>query len=113
MDSLRRRAEELVKTNEVKPKLLSPEETQRALHELRVHQIEMEMQNEELLSAQDVLAAEREKYFDFYNSAPVGYATLSGEGLILEANLTIATMLGVPRCHLACNIDPLTRFTKG
>jgi PAS domain S-box-containing protein len=67
------------------------------LHELRVHQIELEMQNEELRRAQAELDAERAAYFDLYDLAPVGYCTVSEPGLILEANLTAAGLLGVAR----------------
>jgi len=64
------------------------------IHELRVHQIELEMQNEELRRAQAELDASWARYFDLYDLAPAGYFTLSEEGLILEANLTAATLLG-------------------
>ncbi len=87
---------------------LSPEEIQRTLHELRVHQIELEMQNEELRAAQAALEASRARYFDLYDLAPVGYFTLSEKGLILEANLTAATLLNVARGALVK--QPLTRF---
>ncbi len=66
-------------------------------HELRVHQIELEMQNEDLRRAQEELEISRERYFELYDLAPVAYCTLSGKGLILEANLAAATMLGVSR----------------
>ncbi len=55
------------------------------------------MQNEELRRAETALDAARDRYFDLYDLAPVGYCTLSKEGLVLEANLTAATLLGVPR----------------
>lgn len=77
-----------------------PEEIGRILHELRVHQIELEMQNEELRQTQIELDAQRERYFDLYDLAPVGYCTLSEAGLILEANLTAAVLLGVSRNNL-------------
>jgi PAS domain-containing protein len=79
-----------------------------ALHELLVHQIELEMQNEELRRAQAELEAARARYFDLYDLAPVGYCTVSEEGLILEANLTAATLLGVAKGALVK--QPLTRF---
>ncbi len=87
---------------------LSPDEMRQMLHELHVYQIELEMQNEELCESQIALDAERARYFDFYDLAPVGYCTLSEKGLILEANLTTATLLGVHRGALI--MQPFSRF---
>jgi len=78
----------------------SPEDTRMILHELLVHQIELEMQNEELFRVQCELEAERAAYFELYELAPIGYLTVSGKGLILKANLTASTMLGVGRSFL-------------
>jgi PAS domain S-box-containing protein len=78
-------------------KKLTPEETQRTLHELRVHQIELELQNEELRAAQSEIDAARARYFNLYDLAPVGYCTISEEGMILEANLSVASLLEVFR----------------
>ena len=64
------------------------------LHELRVQQIELEMQNDELRRTQVELDTERMHYFHFYDLAPVGYITLSEKGIVLEANLTAANQLG-------------------
>jgi PAS domain S-box-containing protein len=75
---------------------VTPEAWQ-TLCELQVYKIELEMQNEELRQTMAELVASQERYFDLYDLAPVGYVTLSETGLILEANLTIATMLGVTR----------------
>jgi PAS domain S-box-containing protein len=80
----------------------------RLLHELQVHQIELEMQNDELLQSQLRLEAVRAEFFDLYDMAPVGYCTLSEEGLILQANVTAATLLDIPRGALINKI--LTQF---
>ena len=106
--ALRQRAEEQAQGMGVEDVgMLSPEAAQQLVHELRVQQIELEMQNEELRRMQEVLEASRARYFDLYDLAPVGYFTLSEQGLILEANLTATTMLGVPRGALVK--QPLTR----
>jgi len=109
---LRRRAEETARgTAAQSPEDLdaqSPEETRQTLLELRVHQIELEMQNDELRRTQAELDAARARYFDLYDLAPVGYCTLSESGLILEANLTAATLLGVARGTLIK--QPIARF---
>ncbi|MFH1078906.1 MAG: PAS domain S-box protein, partial [Pseudomonadota bacterium] len=86
---------------------LSVEATRQVLHELRVHQIELEMQNEELHRIQVELEASRAQYFDLYDLAPVGYCTLSEDGLILEANLTAAALLGAARGALVRQQLPL------
>ena len=106
---LRRRAEEKAHTDEAQvQKTPSPKQAGLLLHELQVHQIELEMQNEELRRAQGELEAARARYFDLFDLAPVGYFTLSEQGLILEANLTTTGLLGVERRALVKK--PLTRF---
>jgi len=108
-DLLRQRAEKEITIQEAgEHEVFSLEEKQQTLHELRIHQIELEMQNDELRQTQAELEAARIRYFDLYDLAPVGYCTLSEQGLILEANLTVATLLGMTRVRL---IDqPLSRF---
>ena len=86
---------------------LSLEEIGRMLHELRVHQIELEVQNQDLRESRQALEASHARYFDLYDLAPVGYCTLSAEGLVLGANLTAATLLGVARSALLKR--PITR----
>jgi len=101
---LRRQAEALLRERTAQSSAtdadLSLEATRQTLHDLRVHQIELEMQNEELRRAYAELDAVRARYFDLYDLAPVGYCTLSESGLILEANLTAATLLGTTRSAL-------------
>jgi PAS domain S-box-containing protein len=79
---------------------LSPEAKDRLLHELRVHQIELEMQNEELRRVQWELEAARDKYSDLYDFSPVGYFSIGKKGMISAANLTGCAMLGVERGSL-------------
>jgi signal transduction histidine kinase len=75
-------------------------DSQRLLHELEVHQIELEMQNSELEQARDEMLKVLEKYTDLYDFAPVGYLSLDREGIIREVNLAGSVMLGVPRSVL-------------
>ena len=88
--------------------LLTPEAATALVHELQVHQIELELLNEELRRTAVELEASRERYFDLYDLAPVGYLTLSERGLIVESNLTAAGLLGEPRSALIK--QPLSRF---
>jgi diguanylate cyclase (GGDEF)-like protein/PAS domain S-box-containing protein len=108
--ALRRRAE--TKLRQRKKKATPPPDTaadsRRLIQELEVHQIELEMQNEELRRVQAELDEARAKYFDLYELAPVGYLALSAQGLILEANLAAATLLGVDKPQLVKK--PVTRF---
>jgi PAS domain S-box-containing protein len=79
------------------PLPLSPDALQAMLHDLQVHQIELQMQNEELLRAHIALDELRAHYFDLYDMAPVGYCTISASGYLAQANLTLATLLGLAR----------------
>jgi len=87
---------------------LIPEEIRLRFHQLYISQIELEMQNETLREANGELESTRARYFDLYEQAPVSYCTLSETGLILEANLTAAILLGVPRDALIRH--PLAQF---
>jgi PAS domain S-box-containing protein len=105
---LRRRAEKTLPTKSPVPDGISIEEFFRVLHELEVHQIELEMQNEELRTTQLDLETLYRQYVSLYDFAPVGYLTLSDSGLILEANLTAAVMLNVGKNDLLQ--QPLAHF---
>src|SRR5215469_3640328 len=80
------------------------------VHDLRVHQIELELQNEELRQAQLELAESRDRYSDLYEFAPVGYLTLDRQRRIIESNLTAASLLGMERIHLIG--EDLSRFVS-
>ena len=75
-------------------------EAQRLVHELRVHQIELEMQNEELREARAEIEAGLERYTDLYDFAPVGYLSLTPDGVILRSNLNGSFLLGTERARL-------------
>ena len=78
-----------------------PPDTGHLLHELQVHQIELEMQNEQLRNAQRALEFQRSRYVDLYDLAPIAYCTLSDKGLFLQANLATASLFGLTRQDLA------------
>ncbi len=109
--ALRQQAERVLKQTALSPEdseTLSSAATRQMLHELRVHQIELEMQNEELRESQLALDVVRARYFNLYDLAPVGYCTISEPGLILQANLTAAGLLGTTRGALIKK--PLSKF---
>ena len=95
---LRRRAE--ARLNERKIVKQSDFSTQRLFHELEVHRIELEMQNAELQKTRDELEVSLEKFTDLYDFAPVGYFSIDESGVILEANLKSAALLGMERSRL-------------
>ena len=97
LEKLRRQAEKRLLERDVDISDMPLKDINELIHELEVHQIELEMQNQELRQAQQDLEAARDKYTDLYDFAPVGYLSISDKGLILDANLTGATMLGMER----------------
>jgi len=97
---LRRRAEKILGGTAPQAAPLAEGEAVRLLHELQVHQIELEMQNAELSNTRDELETALQKYTDLYDFAPVGYFSLAPDASIREANLAGAGLLGLERCRL-------------
>ncbi|HMQ51703.1 MAG TPA: PAS domain S-box protein [Anaerolineae bacterium] len=105
---LRRQAEEILNQERINFQQETIQDLQKLVHELRVHQIELELQNEELRQAHYDLEASRDRYSSLFDFAPVGYFTIDQQGIILEANLTTTTLLGYERRALIN--QPFTRF---
>lgn len=90
---------------------MSSEDVQRLVHELQIHQVELEMQNEALREARLELCESRDRYVDLYDFAPVGYVSLTADGGILESNPAAAALLGVSREQL--QHQSINRFLAG
>jgi PAS domain-containing protein len=102
-EALRKQAERTLEGRTSDLEKLSTRDIQSLVHELQVHQIELEMQNEELRRAQSEFEDSRNRYSNLYDFAPIGYIgyfTFDINGLILEVNLTGANILGVERIFL-------------
>ncbi|CAN1521151.1 VicK Signal transduction histidine kinase [Flavobacteriaceae bacterium] len=101
MVTIRQKAEELQKQKQLKPSCtFSEAETLKLIHELEVHQIELEMQNDELLLAKELADTAIEKYTELYDFAPTGYISISKEGKLTNINLTACRMLAKERSRL-------------
>lgn len=101
-EELRRHAEELIRGVEYPGAAQdrSNDEMLKLVHELQVHQVELEMQNAELRLARDEVETALGKYAELYDFAPVGYFTLDRDGIIRSANLAGARLLGIERARL-------------
>src|SRR5512144_766627 len=98
---LRRLAEERLRAKRASASRREvPQDQERLNHELQVHQVELEMQNEELRRVRDELEASLARYTELYDFAPVGYVTLDGKSTILAINLAGAPMLGKERARV-------------
>lgn len=98
------------------PAPAAKEDIQRLVHELQVHQVELEMQNEELLRSRRELETLLNKYTDLYDFGPAGYFTLTRDGSILQINLVGAKLLGAERANLVNRrfglfVSPQSRIT--
>ena len=108
---LRQRPEDIIRQKTAQSPVsetISHEELRKILHELSVHQLELEMQNEELRQSKLELHASQNRYFELYDLAPAGYCTISEQGMILEANLAAPALLGMGRNELVEH--PFSRF---
>ena len=97
---LRRQAESLLRASRREVAAMPFKDVQQLVHELQVHQIELEMQNEELRRAQMELETARDRYVDLYDFSPVGHLTMDTHGTIVEANLSVETLFGINRNKL-------------
>jgi PAS domain S-box-containing protein len=95
LNELRRKAEARVSDSYGEAAPESGDEARRLLHDLRVHQIELEIQNEELRESQQALERSRDRYLELYHNAPVGYVVTDSAGMILQVNKTFGHMLGL------------------
>jgi PAS domain S-box-containing protein len=99
LGNLRRRAEERLRERQLSER--APEaDAQRLLHELEVHKIELEMQNEELREARVELESALTRYTEMFEFAPIGYVTISLDGALRELNHAAARLLGAARSQL-------------
>ena len=100
LTGLRRRAEELLRVTKRDIAAMPVKDVQQLVYELQIHEIELELQNEELHRTQMQLEAARERYVDLYDFSPAGHLTLDTNGKIIEANLRAGALLGMNRKEL-------------
>ena len=108
---LRSKAEAQVKQMLNSNQDINLEKARTLMHELEVHQVELEMQNQELREAQHLLEDVRDQYTDLFDFAPVGYILLNKKGVIQNINLTACTMMGLDR--LLIKGKPFSTFMSG
>ena len=109
--AIRRQAEERLRRTKRDVAAMATKDVQQLVYELQVHQIELEMQNDELRRARVELEAAHDRYADLYEFSPVGHLTLDAQGHILKANLMAATLLGLTRSKLSRQL--LVKFIVG
>ncbi|MFO7911035.1 MAG: PAS domain-containing protein [Desulfotignum sp.] len=109
-DHLRKKAESRIKSPPPLPENISRKDMAKTLHDLQVHQVELEMQNADLKQAQEALQASKEKYYKLFNQAPVGYLAVDGAGIIHKSNQTAADMIGADPVRL--HRRPLVQFVS-
>ncbi|HSL39074.1 MAG TPA: ATP-binding protein [Desulforhopalus sp.] len=108
--NLRARAEAALQETKGSAEDPISKEYRQLLHELQVHQIELELQNEELRNSQNALEESRTRYMQLYHNAPVGYVVLNRVGIIKQANATFAEMVGKDGAAGAITGKPFVDF---
>ncbi len=108
---LRAKAEARIKKMPISDLDLTIEKAKILMHELEVHQVELEMQNQELREAQHLLEEARDQYTDLFDFAPIGYLILDEKGVIENINLTACSLLGVDRLQIRSK--PLSAYMSG
>jgi PAS domain S-box-containing protein len=91
--SSRKKAEELLRKNKQRCQNLSSDDMQTLIYELQIHQIELEMQNDELRKAHEIIENSQKRYTDLYNYSPIGYLTTNIDGVVVEVNTTALKLL--------------------
>lgn len=100
VDELRRKAEEQLNHQSVADDELNESDLHQVFEELKIHQIELELQNDELRRTQNELELSRQHYFELFNFAPIDYVVIDKQGIIVQANLTVCQLLRVERAKL-------------
>jgi signal transduction histidine kinase/CheY-like chemotaxis protein len=109
-DQLRKKAMDNVQHTRQDIDSMKRDEIQNLIYELEVHQVELEMQNDELIKVQEELESLSDKYQDLYDFAPVGYFTMNQDGVIIEANLSMSKLLGIERQFLLKSENTFFKF---
>lgn len=99
-ETIRKQAEIMLSHSGADIARMSSDDIQRLLFEFQVHQLELEMQNEELNRTHHELTASRDDYAQLYDSSPIAYLTLNEAGIIQKANIAAAALLGYPKEEL-------------
>ncbi|UJS18436.1 MAG: PAS domain-containing protein [Candidatus Jettenia sp.] len=100
-DKLKKQAQQTrYRKNRETTKKMPASDIEKLIRKLQTHQVKLEMQNNELHKVQQEIEESRIKYVNLYDFAPIGYVTLDPRGVIVEANLTLCSLLGIERKHL-------------
>lgn len=98
--NLRKKAEKSLREYPIYMENFSLKEIKSMIHEIQVHQVELEMQNDELQRSQEKIEVSEAKYFDLFNFAPIGFAVINEDNIIEEVNLTLSEMLKYTKADL-------------